>query len=266
MRTSQEKRLGDYSNTDSRNKAGKEQYEYDLQGRLKKKMVVQNTSGSNTETLFNQELYFQRDVEDNLTEDYSGTLDYTKMNYQGLTQSSDQEQIEKYRYDDLGRLQETYEYDHENSEYQTDHAYHYDLLSRFELKNERVQHDNYVYYEGTSRLKKYDEWGDDYSETPSQKVFVYDKVGNMILDINKGMYIKYNWRGLPVKYSFYSGFEYIDIHSHITVNSRGECNNSQGVKEILDDLCDSGSIELKSKVVMFYDADGKRVGKVAVGM
>ncbi len=237
----EEKRLGNYHNTESGNKAGIERYKYDLQGRLTSKSLEQSE-----EDIFSQDLHYQRDAAGNPVNGYSGTLNYIKMDYPHLTEDNTQ-QVTAYTYDDMGRLVDA---ERNTGE---DFTYSYDILNRFNEKREDSIHTGYTYYDSTSRLKKTAEYTGDHR-------FVYDRTGNMVLDIERGMHIRYNWRGLVSEYRFYEGL----TQEMVGVDHKGECDTEGGVEPLLRSLQEGGSIDIISRVVMFYDASGNRVGKIAL--
>jgi YD repeat-containing protein len=101
----------------------------------------------------------------------------------------------------------------------------------------------YAYYSATNRLagianspKK----GSATDETTPPN-YIYDYNGNMVLDRSKKMMVTYDWRDLPVAFSFYS-----DVPSTV---------------KTCTDLKAGFKASLISKVVMVYDAAGSRVSK-----
>jgi hypothetical protein len=83
----------------------------------------------------------------------------------------------------------------------------------------------------------------------------------MVVDRNKKMVVEYDWRDLPVRFSFYD-----QIPSAIGADDYGEWtigdNTWTGtLYGYLRKLVEDGEIELLSQVAMLYDSEGRRVTK-----
>ena len=131
--------------------------------------------------------------------------------------------------------------------------YHYDPIGRFRSKTEGGSYlMGYEYYPGNNRLMKT-------SRNTIGKEYVYDSFGNLVIDYTKKMVIEYDWRNMPVAYRFYS-----DIPSTgITRDGSGTCTNTD-LYAFFDEKVADNTVQLVSTVVMLYDADGTRIGKIDV--
>lgn len=107
---------------------------------------------------------------------------------------------------------------------------------------------NYFYYPNSSRLQT--------TVTDGPSLYFYDYNGNLVYDANKKMVITYDWRNMPVKFSFYST-PLPDLSSYSTTIANGTITQEQ-----LLQAC--GNLTPVSEVVMLYDADGNRVSKIQV--
>ncbi|HEX2937064.1 MAG TPA: hypothetical protein VHO72_17045, partial [Bacteroidales bacterium] len=100
----------------------------------------------------------------------------------------------------------------------------------------------------SSRLKKN-------SKNGSDKDYIYDAFGNLVVDLRKNMLIEYDWRDMPIAFRFYSNLSAIVAK---TVNAIGTTTDPQLVKTIIG----NSTAVMTSQVVMLYDAVGKRVAKL----
>lgn len=180
--------------------------------------------------------------------------------------------VQRYTYDGVDRLVDATVKDIANSPIFED-TYTYDNAGRISSKVEgTANNDVYTYYKdskgdtdplkrATSRLKK--------AKTIGGSLYIYDKKGNLIIDAAKKMYISYDWRNLPIQFSFYNTLPVgetntakisPDDYGTITINDPNY--TSLDPTQYVDWLCARKDIELQSAVKMYYDAAGKRVLKV----
>jgi YD repeat-containing protein len=78
--------------------------------------------------------------------------------------------------------------------------------------------------------------------------YVYDYNGNMVFDRSKGMVVTYDWRNLPVKFSFYKDIPVGPLWNRV-------------LSSYYDIQWHQFSGTLVSEVIMTYDASGNRVKK-----
>jgi YD repeat-containing protein len=151
-----------------------------------------------------------------------------------------------------------------------DASYIYDKAGRFTSKKEgSTFNDVYDYYNQLSttpdirkpsRLKK--------AKSVDGGLYIYDIRGNLIIDKKKNLYIQYDWRNMPIKFSFYNNLPVDETTGKIRPDEYGAItihDVSYTYPEPLyyiDWLYAKGQIELLSSVQMFYDAAGNRVLKI----
>jgi len=174
-----------------------------------------------------------------------------------------------YTYDLLNRLTDV-----DATDDRLDGAYQYDDIGRFTSKVEGVSTidgysslTGYDYYAGTSQLKKA-------KATSTDNDYLYDIFGNMVVDKQKKMIIEYDWRNLPVKFSFYNA-----IPSAIQNEKMADGQTDKGIFTISGytvtkhnsselaafmrvQVAASSGTSLLSTVTMLYDAGGMRVMKI----
>lgn len=183
--------------------------------------------------------------ENNLTYTPAGNIDTANYRYHVGGVTGDSTFI--YTYDNLYRLIEA---KRNNSAYG---SYRYDNLGRFNSKVEDATAVNtYQYYYGadgnTNRLKST-------SRNPAGTVgYIYDKHGNMVVDLSKNLLIRYDWRDMPIEYLFYDNLGGVAF----STNTVGTWNGSTDLYEYVE----GQSVNLESTVTMLYDADGNRVCKL----
>jgi hypothetical protein len=152
-----------------------------------------------------------------------------------------------------------------------DASYNYDKAGRFTSKKEgSTFNDVYDYYNQLSttpdirkpsRLKKV--------KSGDACQYIYDFKGNLIIDKKKNLYIQYDWRNMPIKFSFFENLpvdETIgsirpDEYGTITIHD-GDYTSSDPYNYI-DWKYAKGDLKLLSSVQMYYDAAGKRVLKTS---
>jgi YD repeat-containing protein len=106
----------------------------------------------------------------------------------------------------------------------------------------------YSYYTNSARLAKV-------SSQPGVANYFYDYFGNMIYDFSKHMAITYDWRNMPIKFTFYTGDPNLSAYTGAAAN--GTLN-----KEDLAQAVQTANITVVSEVYMLYDANGNRVIKM----
>jgi len=153
-----------------------------------------------------------------------------------------------YTYDNVNRLTGV-----ESTDSAYSAAYRYNELGRFTYKQENTVHPDYQYYFRSNRLKN--------TTGGPEKNYVYDKNGNMVLDKSKNMAVLYDWRNLPIAFYIYTDLP----DSGLEINSDGEWEAPEGtVHPFHQYLGYLPGVEIVSRVIMMYDAQGNRVLKVAV--
>jgi hypothetical protein len=145
-----------------------------------------------------------------------------------------------YSYDYVNRLMNA---DHNGSpEY--DASYTYDVIGRITYKKEGTGiKPDYKYFAGTSRLRNTD--GSDDNK------YLYDKNGNMVVDVAKKMVIEYDWRDMPITFRFYN-----ELPETYPLIGPGTFDGDPKA------YVESQGKTLVSQVVMLYDASGNRVLKM----
>lgn len=247
-------------------------YEYDVFSQLSKKTLAQNVTSEfkytinnqidtirakNTGLLFEQNLKYMSD----------GKVSQDFITQSGFSGAPAQPISREYIYDDLNRISSITSNDH-----RIDGQYAFDELGRFTSKIEGSNGidgysalTDYKYYPGTNQIKKAkaESSGNDYS---------YDIFGNQVVDRQKKMITEYDWRNLPVRFSFYN-----TIPESITneKNDAGEdkglfaitgynvaYNTSSELAAYMRQQVRSEAVTLLSTLTMLYDASGNRVLKV----
>ena len=134
--------------------------------------------------------------------------------------------------------------------------FQYDDVGRFTSKWVRkygadgIGTRSYNYYSNSSRLKNVDNYHS------SSINYLYDYYGNMVYDASKKMAVLYNWRNLPVLFSFYSQ----PLSSDTLSDHAGGAFNGCIDPFALSNCC--SKLAMVSKVMMLYDASGNRVTKM----
>lgn len=176
--------------------------------------------------------------------------------------------VQKYTYDFLDRLYNVETTDKAGNGISAFNSnYRYDIAGRLTMKSEGISvNDRYEYYKSgtraTSRLKRAKTGGG---------LYIYDVNGNCIIDMSKKMYISYDWKDMPIKYSFYSSLPVGDIASIEkirpdtcgTISINDSEYGSRDPSLYIDWLYEKGDLTLLSTVQILYDCAGKRVLKVA---
>ncbi|MBN1602930.1 MAG: hypothetical protein JW915_15080 [Chitinispirillaceae bacterium] len=233
-------------------------------------MKTSNFNGMNS---FSQSLDYTTDQSNapiNTEKSYNGNIRSSILTYQN---NSDEElYTQSYSYDNLNRLVSFQTEDRTDAnaivaEFTGD--FEYDNAGRFTKKHEgeseNTLYDYYhdqIYTRATSRLKK---------AKTSTDLYIYDYKGNLIIDKSKNLYISYDWRNMPIKFSFYralpvgedeSALISPDVYGTIKINDISY-TGSEDPCNYIDWKYAKGDLELLSTVQMLYDASGKRVLKIA---
>jgi hypothetical protein len=141
--------------------------------------------------------------------------------------------------------------------------YSHDNAGRLKTKREGTlsNNDAYDYYTGTNRLKK--------AKSVGGEIYIYDGLGNCVIDMSKKMVIQYDWRDMPVCFTFYRNIPAGESStSKIKPDSKGtfQINDSRIAIDDLYKYCawasGQGEMEVISTVYMLYDASGNRVMKI----
>lgn len=116
------------------------------------------------------------------------------------------------------------------------------ILQKHEGGTEQSAWGNYQYTSGTNRLS-----GISSSGSREGANYIYDNIGNMVLDRSKKMTVEYDWRNMPVRFNIYDNIpsSVIDLASMTNINTDP---NTHRLHEIF----------------MLYDASGNRVKKEEV--
>lgn len=235
-------------------------YSYDSLGRLDKKNLGSNLT-SNYQYTINEQVSSLNSLVSNSSR-FSETIGYkpdgnitsAAFGYNGFLDAPTSAITQDYYYDTLNRLVTV------NSgvnKYKSSYAY--DTIGRFTAKTEGSNSiANYNYYSTTNRLSMAKQASNDY---------FYDAFGNLVLDKKKKMVIEYDWRDLPVKFSYYNS-----IPDTITASSNGTLKFGQDSNEIYDSksfadymqalTAQNSGMRMLSTVSMVYDAGGNRVLKM----
>lgn len=188
---------------------------------------------------------------------YSGNIAAVALKYNGL--QVPQNITQSYRYDKVNRLKEVV-----GSSTDFNSSYDYDAIGRFQKKIEGTSkinaHEHYTYFNGTNRIKN--------TDGSSIVNYLYDADGNLVIDFQKKMIIKYDWRNLPVYFRF---FESIPGTNKISYNNQGTYEiidpefsaDKKGFKSLDKYMESRTDIKLLSTVHMIYDAAGNRVLKLS---
>jgi hypothetical protein len=119
-------------------------------------------------------------------------------------------------------------------------------LQKYSTQQNATQQDatrNYTYYPASSRLKRV-------SHQSQTTNYLYDNYGNMVYDGSKKMVVTYDWRNLPVNFTFYSALlQNVDSYTN-------------GIVTPAQLALLQGNMTPVSDVLMLYDADGNRVLKI----
>jgi YD repeat-containing protein len=197
--------------------------------------------------LFSESLLFKTD----------GNIESSAMEYNGYGNTLPV--TLNYSYDNLNRLVTSTSAN--ASAYNS--TYTYDDAGRIKSKVEgSVTLPEYIYYSGTSRLKKA-------KESLASYDYLYDKFGNLVVDKKKNIIIEYDWRNLPIRFCFYT-----TIPETVLPDSKGDyfiqengVTYSSDVYSYMDEKASSSStVRLLKTVSMLYDASGNRVLKVESDM
>lgn len=207
---------------------------------------------------FSQNIFYSHPTNSDLTS-YSGNIARSEYIYK--TGTAEKTISQDYMYDNVNRLRQV------SSEPEFSGTFDYDIIGRFTSKVEgAVSVTGYNHYGKTNRLKSVDVSN---GGEISNKEFMYDVHGNMVLDREKKMAVEYDWRDMPIRFLFFEG---IPGHDIITVD------NETGSYKILDPTAETENIveyleneagkadspaNLLSTVTMLYDAGGNRVIKIS---
>lgn len=167
---------------------------------------------------------------------------------------------QSFSYDKLNRLTDVHNYalvgsnSHPGvSDDDMDAHYTYDVAGRIAKKNEGLlsgsstfnNWGNYEYQSGKNRLLNIA--SSTRAKSGDLDNYIYDANGNMIVDRSKKMTVQYDYRNLPIRFSFFS-----DIPE--TVNNESSVRNLESNPSAL-------GVTRSSFVRMTYDAGGNRVLK-----
>lgn len=255
-------------------------YDYDPQGKLKSKDLSLLSGSKTVSYSYNIRDWFESSsfngvnrfsqildyIDNGTTTSFSGNVQVSQVSYEN--QLGDTKVYkQRYTYDGVNRLTAIDSKDLADNPQFTG-AYTYDNAGRFNSKQERSSNnDAYEYYKdsqrATNRLKK--------AKTTGDGLYIFDSRGNLIIDKEKKMHIAYDWRNMPIKFSFFNDLpvgektstEKIrpDDYGTITINDSRYINREPTC--YVDWLCEKGEITLQSSVQILYDASGKRVLKIA---
>ncbi len=106
---------------------------------------------------------------------------------------------------------------------------------------------NYTYYQNSSRLRTI---GRESSSNGYDAQYYYDYYGNLIYDAYKKMAVTYDWRNMPVLFSFFG--------PEIAIS--GDSNGCLTPDQLESLMQAQGNVPI-SQVIMLYDAGGNRVAK-----
>jgi YD repeat-containing protein len=196
---------------------------------------------------FAQDLYYDQPPGTQTTPRYDGNVSYAMYDYTGMSHGIAYGQ--GYEYDDISRLTRV---DAVESDHQAE--YGYDNIGRFQTKEEgsSATGRTYDYFDEDAQAGKTSRLRSIGTAAPTR--FVYDQDGNVIVDLDKKMTIRYDWRGLPVEFRFYGG-ALPSLEANI--DERGEYDG-----DVYATIHGYSNTELVSTVSMFYDAGGNRVYKI----
>ncbi|NLD94976.1 MAG: RHS repeat protein [Fibrobacter sp.] len=197
--------------------------------------------------LFSESLLFKTD----------GNIESSAMEYNGY--GNTMSVTLNYSYDNLNRLVSSTSTN--ASTYNS--TYSYDDAGRIKSKKEgSVTLPEYIYYSGTSRLKKA-------KESLSSYDYLYDKYGNLVVDMKKNMVIEYDWRNLPIRFYFYTMIPETvlpDSKGDYFIQENGVTYSSDIYSHMDEKANTSSNVRLLKTVSMLYDASGNRVLKVESDM
>ncbi len=249
------------------------EYEYTDRGTLKNKKLF-NTSNdkviesiaythtindllkkiqTNTKaTLFNEELFYHDDPGTGFSPKraplYNGKI--SAVSVSGGKNADDPSTVysykNTYRYDEMGRLTETYQGTEATTPFE---QYSFDNMSRLTDKIEGTsEFNNYTYKAGTNHLEHIP--GSSKKQVSGNPNYLYDPNGNMVLDRSKKMVVVYDWRDMPATFKIYDKIPLKDDNDQVFT-----WNN-------LSNLDNMSTVKLVSEVEMVYDAAGQRVQKI----
>jgi YD repeat-containing protein len=207
--------------------------------------------------VFKEEMRYE-DIEDDPdydptynTNQYNGNITAIRIT-QGNPGETHHEMDLWYRYDGVNRLREVWNRAPVHPGKQGDEfdgSYEYDLNGRFVTKREGLDDGGafnswgaYQYVTGTNKLKYIE--NSDRAGTDASPNYVYDALGNVVLDRSKKMSVTYDWRNLPVRFSFFDQIP-SDVDTWAEVR----------------DLETESAVTRVARVEMAYTADGDRVLK-----
>ena len=110
------------------------------------------------------------------------------------------------------------------------------------------QHD-YNYYSNSCRLKSL-------NTQAASGNYLYDNHGNMVYNAEKKMVIYYDWRNMPVLFTFYNA-EITGLNTYFSDTYKGIVSFEELVS-----VCTATTAVKLSQVIMLYDANGDRVAKI----
>ncbi len=199
--------------------------------------------------LFGESLEFRND----------GNISSSAMEYNGYGNASPLQVTLSYSYDDLNRLVSSTSTN--ASTYSS--TYSYDDAGRLKSKAEgSVTLPEYIYYSGTSRLKKA-------KQSLASFDYLYDKSGNLVVDFKKKMVIEYDWRNLPIRFYFYTMIPETvlpDSKGDYIIQENGVTYSTDLYSHMDEKANTSSNVRLLKTVSILYDASGNRVLKVESDM
>ena len=207
-------------------------YTYHISGAVKNATVT----SAKGEELYSETLHYEDCGDDKCTPQYNGNI--SRMVHQmadaGLASDADM----AYTYDALNRLVKAD--DQADGLPLFDEEFDYDAQGRIVAQRRGGVSTGgvYKYANTTNKLVSVEgsmNGGSSGRDMSASNNFVYDQEGNLIEDKSKKLFIKYDWRGMPVEFSIVS------------------C--SQSIKRT---VCGT------SKLVMAYDGSGRRISKTRV--
>jgi RHS repeat-associated protein len=234
-------------------------YTYDDLGKLTKKTFVNGTASrdvgysynicdwvkeikTSDNTTFNEKLCYESndlsELPPGLTFQSQFNGNISRAQYQTGVSASGASLDLVYQYDNINRLTSVINNKSYVSKNIYDGTFQYLNDGRILQKNEGPDQESwaeYVYDGNTNKLK-----GITGSAKDPSNNYEYDPNGNMILDRSKKMVVIYDWRNMPVCFSFYNTIP--------TPFDPKTIDGTSGVNKISD-------------VVMIYDASGNRVKK-----
>lgn len=206
------------------------------------------------ENFFYEWLFYNENVPN---PQYNGNISRVATQMMNLSVSMPEYEITDcyYTYDKVNRLTKVHNstptHPGESDDF-FDASFSYDQNGRFVTKNEGGNNTwgQYAYTSGTNKLESI-------ANSPRERIntsdaiaknnFIYDSNGNMIFDRHKLMAVSYDWRDLPVLFSFYD-------------RTTGETSQLE-TEDDIENLQKNPAYSRLFRVKMIYDATGNRVLK-----